>query len=92
MEGYYNAADIAAALRSISRRTGGEVTEEFRKAIASCEGEQYKFIEWAKKERYDMEEHPLHFLFMNKETDAARQGWKAALEYVRAAIKTGEGQ
>lgn len=53
------------------------------KAIASCEGEQYAFEDWAGKNHYDMAEHPLHYLFLDSRTDAARQGWRAALEYVR---------
>lgn len=53
-----------------------------RVAIASCSGEQLEFEAWAKSDRYDMHEHPLHYLFLNEKTNAARQGWKAALEYV----------
>lgn len=57
-------------------------------ACKSCDGEQYKFEEWAKAERYDMEEHPLHYLFMNAKTNAARMGWKAALRYVKNSISS----
>jgi len=39
-----------------------------------------------------MHEHPLHYLFMNKRTDAARQAWKAAINYCRVALpETQEG-
>ena len=49
-----------------------------------CDGkEQLAFEAWASGKRYDMHQHPLHYLFMDKCTNAARQGWKAALEYVR---------
>lgn len=49
-----------------------------------CDGkEQLAFEAWASSERYDMREHPLHYLFMDAKTYAARQGWKAALRYVR---------
>jgi hypothetical protein len=44
--------------------------------------EQEAFEAWAHGERYDMTTHPLHWLFLNERTYAARQGWKAALEYV----------
>lgn len=48
-----------------------------------CDGkEQYAFEEWAKSEGYEMEEHPLHYIFMDQRTAAARYGWKAALRYV----------
>lgn len=49
-----------------------------------CDGkEQLAFEAWAGSNRYDMHEHPLHYLFMDAKTNAARQGWKAALQYVR---------
>jgi hypothetical protein len=49
-----------------------------------CDGkEQLAFETWAASNRYDMHEHPLHYLFMDPKTNAARQGWKAALQYVR---------
>ena len=58
-----------------------------------CDGkEQIAFEEWAAANGYDMHEHPLHYLFMDKKTGSARQGWKAALKYVRdqfAAITNG---
>lgn len=45
--------------------------------------EQAAFEEWAKESRYEMHQHPLHYLFVDKQTNAARQGWKAALAFVR---------
>jgi len=48
--------------------------------------EQEAFEVWATSEQYEMETHPLHWLFLNKRTYAARQGWKAALEYVSKAM------
>ena len=42
------------------------------------------FVRWAEKNGYDMTAHPLHFLFLNEKTAAARAGWKAAHEhYIR---------
>ncbi len=56
----------------------------------SCDGkEQYAFEAWAKTNRYEMHEHPLHYLFMDPKTNAARNGWRAALNYgagIRAAL------
>lgn len=49
--------------------------------VKPCNGEQYLFEEWAKRNRYDMCEHPLHYIFMDAKTNAARMGWKAALAY-----------
>ena len=51
--------------------------------IAACKGEQEHFEGWAKSSRYDMSEHPLHYIFLDPKTDAARMGWNAALAYVR---------
>lgn len=51
--------------------------------IAACKGEQEHFEGWAKSSRYDMSEHPLHYIFLDPKTDAARRGWNAALAYVR---------
>lgn len=45
--------------------------------------EQAAFEAWAKERRYEMGQHPLHYLFTDKKTNAARQGWKAALAFVR---------
>ncbi|MCK2149470.1 hypothetical protein MYE70_10370 [Marinobacter alexandrii] len=54
--------------------------------VRVCDGkEQYAFEDFAKSQNMDMHEHPLHYLFLNPETDAARKGWKAAIEYCRAA-------
>jgi hypothetical protein len=61
-------------------------------ALESCKGEQLKFEEWAAAEKYDMHEHPLHYLFMDDKTNAARQGWKAALRYATTAIAGTQSQ
>jgi hypothetical protein len=48
----------------------------------TCDGkEQHAFEAWASANGYDMHEHPLHYLFMDHKTDAARQAWKAGLTY-----------
>lgn len=50
----------------------------------ACDGkEQYAFEAWASESRYDMHEHPMHYIFMDPKTNAARMGWNAALQYVR---------
>lgn len=54
--------------------------------------EQRAFEAWASSHGYVMHEHPLHYLFMDPKTDAARQGWKAALQYARKQFATTEGQ
>ncbi|CEQ38291.1 hypothetical protein [Pseudomonas phage vB_PaeM_PAO1_Ab04] len=52
-----------------------------------CDGkEQDAFEEWAKKEGLDTSCHPMHWLFLDAKTNSARQGWKAALRYVRAQV------
>jgi hypothetical protein len=59
-----------------------------RQAVPSiCDGkEQDAFEQWAKVEQYDLSTHPLHWLFLDAKTYAARQGWKAALRYVGQAL------
>ena len=42
---------------------------------------------WAKDGRFNMDEHPLHYLFLDRETAAARKGWKAGLEFARLAVR-----
>lgn len=56
-----------------------------------CDGkEQHAFEAWAKARGYDMTEHPLHYVFMDKETGAARMGWNAAIAYVNEQMKGAE--
>lgn len=43
--------------------------------------EQDAFEAWAKFEHYDMTTHPLHWLFLDPKTDAARYGWAAGLAH-----------
>lgn len=44
--------------------------------------EQDAFETWAKAEGMDMARHPIHWLFLNSKTNAARKGWRGALAYV----------
>jgi hypothetical protein len=58
-----------------------------------CDGkEQDAFEAWAAGEKMDMSCHPLHWLFLNEKTYSARQGWKAALEYVGSQITAAPAQ
>lgn len=52
-------------------------------AMPEQAGEVAAFEAWAMAARYDMTTHSLHWLFLNERTYAARQGWKAALEFMR---------
>jgi hypothetical protein len=59
----------------------------WERLVAPCDRkEQYAFEAWAKSEDYDMHEHPLHYLFLDEKTNAARQGWNAAIRYMREAM------
>lgn len=65
---------------------------EREKLAERCDGkEQEAFEAWAKGQNYDMACHPLHWLFLDSKTYAARQGWAAGLEYAtgvaRAALE-----
>lgn len=59
-----------------------DVAEGQPKEISTWEDQQ-AFEAWAQGERYEMHQHPLHYLFMDPKTNAARQGWKAALQFIR---------
>ncbi|HEQ0018793.1 TPA: hypothetical protein VDW60_006519 [Pseudomonas aeruginosa] len=50
------------------------------------EKEQDAFEQWARKEGLDTSCHPMHWLFLDAKTNSARQGWKAALRYVRSQL------
>ncbi|KQP90791.1 hypothetical protein [Methylobacterium sp. Leaf117] len=69
----------------------GAVTTEVAispKALDPCSDEEIEAWEtWAKDQGFDMEEHPLHYLFMNKQTSSARKGWKAGLEFARRIVQ-----
>jgi hypothetical protein len=62
-----------------------QTAPDLSKVLESCKGEHLKFEEWAAGQKYDMTEHPLHYLFTDTKTYHARQGWKAALRYVAEA-------
>ncbi len=58
-----------------------------------CDGkEQDAFEEWARKEGLDTSCHPMHWLFLDAKTNSARQGWKAALRYVRSQLAAAPGK
>ena len=69
-------------LRSALSAQVQDVAERDPKEIATWEDQQ-AFEAWAQGERYEMHQHPLHYLFMDPKTNAARQGWKAALQFAR---------
>ena len=49
-----------------------------------CDGkEQEAFEAWAKRADYEMREHPLHYIFLDEKTDAARAGWREGIRYAR---------
>jgi hypothetical protein len=50
--------------------------------------EQDAFEAWAKAERYDMHEHPMHWLFLDAKTAAARDGWRAGIRHSHARIRS----
>ena len=43
--------------------------------------EQNGFEQWAVSQKYDMECHPLHYLFLDSETWHARQGWREGVKF-----------
>lgn len=84
--------DTGTSISELTDR-GRKHLEELRAARAAmqtwkppavCDGkEQEAFEKWALGAGYDMRQHPLHYLFTEKSTSSARDGWKAAISYVR---------
>lgn len=61
--------------------------QEWEALPKRCDGiEQPAFEEWARAQGYDMTEHPLHYLFLDAKTDAARQGRAAGLKHASDRI------
>ena len=78
----YVRADLAGAAPAAVAGPAGDWPD-------TCDGnEQEAFEAWAQRERHNMEQHPLHYLFLDAETNAARQGWKAGLLYAVEQMKT----
>ncbi|UEM08564.1 hypothetical protein J4G43_027700 [Bradyrhizobium barranii subsp. barranii] len=83
-------AERAAKVADVSSDVPQE--SQLTDVLASCKGEHLKFEEWAAGEKYDMHEHPLHYLFIDAKTNAARQGWKAALRYVASTLTRSQSE
>lgn len=80
-------ADEITALRA-KVKSQAEAWDDLLKASTDNNGvEQQAFEDWAQDNNYDMHQHPLHWLFLNPKTDAARQGWKGAMGHVKEQIK-----
>lgn len=86
-------------LQRLGQEYDGPVQERLREALPKrCDGiEQPAFEEWAKDQGFDMTEHPLHYLFLNAKTDAARQAWCAGIKHASDRIaaladRTQEGE
>lgn len=77
---------IREALEVVAGMGAEPQRAQLTEVIAPCNGEHSKFEEWAAAEKYDMQEHPIHYLFTDPKTYAARQGWKAALRYVSSIL------
>jgi hypothetical protein len=54
--------------------------------------EQVAFEEWARGQGYAMDTHPIHWLFLDSRTAAARDGWRSALDYVTQSLAAARGQ
>lgn len=78
--------DMADYIRRAPSDPAQQPLSTLREALEPCKVEHKKFEEWAVTQHYDMHEHPLHYLFLDTKTYAARMGWKAALEYVTQTL------
>lgn len=57
--------------------------EELLPCPLSFKAESEAFEEYAKENKFNMSQHPLHYLFLERETDHARHVWKAAIDYAK---------
>lgn len=97
-EGYTpdDAVDVAAGLQH-GANSAEETAALLRRAAAALASHQVgqepvpfaaespAFEAHAKSAGLDMQQHPLHYLFLNPKTYAARQAWKAALQFAQPA-------
>lgn len=72
----------------VIRLMGAELKAARQQAVPSiCDGkEQDAFEAWGAKQGMVMYTHPFHWLFLDAKTNAARNGWKGAIEYCRASL------
>lgn len=80
-------AAVVQELRSLRSKPVAGVEVKPLDIADTCDGvEQDAFEAWASSRNYDMHEHPMHYLFLDPKTDAARMGWKAGIEHARQRI------
>lgn len=80
-------ASIALRTTADTEQDGKGVKVKGLDIADTCDGvEQDAFEAWASGEKYDMHEHPMHYLFLDPKTDAARMGWKAGITHARQRI------
>lgn len=83
----HNALTRLGALAQIDAPTAepSDTTMDSQNDPTAFEVEHPAFEKWAQEQRLDMSKHPLH-LFVDSKTSAARQGWRAALQYIKHAM------
>lgn len=82
--------ECATMLRSALVDVPAVESEPVANAIPSWK-DQAAFEEWAATERYEMHQHPLHYLFLDPKTAAARNGWKAGMAFALSTRKGSAG-
>lgn len=79
---------LLAMRHDTNTRAEAAVQAEREATPKACDGkEQFAFEAWAKRRGFDLTEHPLHYLFLDERTDAARDGWRSAIQYVQDQIR-----
>ncbi|MDC0657090.1 hypothetical protein N6L27_03675 [Leisingera sp. SS27] len=64
------------------------MTEQTEMKPGTCDGiEQDAFEEWARGQGMNMNQHPLHYLFLDPVTNGARQAWKAGLMHCKERME-----
>lgn len=86
------AADVMEAADAVVAERSG-ASAQHAEVPRTCDGfEQPAFEEWAREHRYNMGQHPMFYVFLDRTTAGARAGWKAGLEYAVKKMSAGAAQ
>jgi hypothetical protein len=101
--GQLTTAEITATLQTQSQVTAARsetdrrqiAIEQLRQVVipSTCDGlEQPAFEAIAAARGYNMEEHPMFYIFLNEKTSAMREGWREAINWVNKTLTAAIGQ
>jgi hypothetical protein len=84
--GFDTFADMALAYDKLAALNAPPAADGMVVPKSNDGKEQDAFEEWARGQGYAMDTHPIHWLFLDSRTAAARDGWRSALDYVTQSL------